>query len=181
MRPARVLWLALSSSAAVLVFSMSTDADTIRIEETEITLVGAWQSEYDPEYSQEWAVYANFNVFDPGAYATFTFDGTGVTWNGARTYNAGLFEWIIDEGTIFERRGTVNTYIPGVDRYTTELLADDLTPGCHTFKLVSLGIRGLSFEYGLPSETYIDAFDIEQDSTPVERRSWGLIKSTLIE
>ena len=181
MKPARMLGLAWTVSIAGLAFSPSASAYTYRIEETEITLEGEWQSEYDPEYSQKKSVYANFDIFDPRAYATFTFEGTAITWIGARTFNAGLFEWIIDEGTAYELRDTVNTYIPGVDRYTTELLADDLAPGPHTFKFLSLGINGLTYGYGLPSETYIDAFDIEREPTPVEDCTWGQIKSTLIE
>ena len=141
-------------------FEDVSGVDTLRIEETEDTLVGEWFTEADPEYSGGTAVYANFDVFDPGAYATFEFVGTGVTWIGARTFNAGLFDWIIDEGTAHQRSGTVNTYIDGVDRFTTELLVDDLAPGHHTFKFVSLGIHGGTMQPGLPSETYIDAFDI---------------------
>jgi hypothetical protein len=181
MRPARIPLLTWSVSIAVLAFSPSASAYNYRIEETEITLEGEWQTEYDPEYSQKKSVYANFDVFDPRAHATFTFEGTAITWIGARTYNAGLFLWIIDEGTEYELRDTVNTYIPGVDRYTTELLADNLAPGYHTFKFQSLGIHGYTYEYGLPSETYIDAFDIEMGPIPVEDCTWGQIKSTLIE
>ena len=148
--------------------------DTLRIEESEITLVGKWVLEDDPEYgySAGTAAVANWLESDPGAHATFEFDGTGLIWIGARTYNGGLFDWIIDENTSNERSGTVNTYISGVERVTTELLADDLEPGHHTLKFISLGIHGdltqpISTEKhsdalvpDLPSETYIDAFDI---------------------
>jgi hypothetical protein len=142
------------------VFEDVSGDDTLRIEETEVTLVGEWFGEAYPEYSGGTAVYANFDVFDPGAYATFEFGGTGVAWIGARTFNGGLFDWIIDEGTTHQRSGTVNTYIDGVERITTEPLVDDLAPDHHTFKFVSSGIHGGTMQAELPSETYIDAFDI---------------------
>jgi len=78
---------------------------TFRIEETEITLVGVWETETEPEYGYSGgsAVLANFNFHDPNAYATFEFEGTGITWIGARTFAGGLFDWVIDEGTADER------------------------------------------------------------------------------
>jgi hypothetical protein len=136
-------------------------SSTMRIEETDITLVGSWGSEGGfPEYSGGTAVYANFHVYDPDAYAYFEFVGSGITWIGARSGAAGLFEWVIDEGTADEIGGTVNTYIDGIDRSTTELLATNLSSGWHTFTFRSLGIRGLTMEPGDYSETYIDAFDV---------------------
>lgn len=144
----------------MLVAASSAQATIVRIEETAVTLVGNWFTEALPDYSHGTSVYANFDVLDPGAYATFTFDGTGVIWIGARTFNAGLFDWIVDEGSAGERRGTLNTFILGVNRFTTELLVGDLAVGEHTFKFISLGINGDTLQPGLPSETYIDAFDI---------------------
>ena len=145
---------------AFLLFAPQANAQTgFRIEETEITLVGIWETEDVAEfgYSDGSAVFANFNVHDPTAYAIFEFEGTGITWIGARTFNAGLFDWVIDEGTANERSGTVNTYIDGVDRVTTEVLVTDLSPGTHTFKFYSLGIHGNTMISTVPSETYIDA------------------------
>jgi len=149
---------------AFLLLASYTNAQTSsRIEETAITLVGAWETEFLDEYSDGRAVLANFNSHDPNAHATFEFEGTGITWIGARTHNGGLFDWIIDEGASNERSGTVNTYIDGVERYSTEVLVTDLSPGVHTFKFKSLGTNGNSMISEMPSETYIDAFDVVVD------------------
>jgi len=117
---------------AFLLFAPQTDAQTvIRIEETEITLVGTWETGFDEVHSGGRAVFANFSVHDPNAYATFEFEGTGITWIGFRSYNGGLFDWVIDEGTADERIGTVNTYIDGVDPSATEVLVTGLSPRLH--------------------------------------------------
>ncbi len=92
---------------AFLLFAPQADAQTdFRIEETEITLVGIWEPETFGVYSDGRAVFANFSTHDPNAHATFEFEGTGITWIGARTHNAGLFDWVVDEGTADERRRT---------------------------------------------------------------------------
>jgi len=153
---------------AILLAAPPANAQTVqRIEETDITLVGSWTEELNGAYSEGRSVYVNFDFHDPGAHATFEFEGTGITWIGLRSFNAGLFEWIIDEGTVDERRDTVNTYIDGVELFTTEVLATDLTPGMHTFKFISLGIHGDTGVFDYPSETYIDAFDVVLPSVQI--------------
>ena len=159
--------LSVAVFAFLLIIPYANAQTSSRIEETEITLVGAWDTESHDEYSDGRAVLANFSAHDPSAHATFEFEGTGITWIGARTHNGGLFDWIIDEATADERSGTVNTYIDGVERFSTEVLVTDLSPGVHTFKFLSLGIHGDSMLSGSPSETYIDAFDVVMnDNTP---------------
>jgi hypothetical protein len=136
-------------------------ATTFRIEDSQITLVGTWTTEFGhPAVSGGSTAYVNYNVYDPGAYASFEFEGTGITWIGSRTYNGGLFKWIVDESTQSEIQGTVNTYIPDINPSTTELLSNSLAQGLHTFKFISLGIYGRTLAPGIPSETYLDAFDI---------------------
>lgn len=147
--------------AISLSVASSVQAQTIRIEESQISLVGAWDIEDGfSEYSGGRAAVVNYDVYDSNAYATFGFSGTGITWIGAKTYNGGLFDWIVDEGTANQRSGTINTYSAIVHRSTTELLSNNLAAGSHTFKFKTEGVNGTTGAHSLPSETYIDAFDI---------------------
>ncbi|MGE3420312.1 MAG: VPLPA-CTERM sorting domain-containing protein [Bradyrhizobium sp.] len=155
-------------------WSAAVTAAIVRVEETALTYSGAWTTEAFAEYSGGTARYANFDVHDTGASAAFAFDGTGITWIGAHTFNGGLFEWVVDEGTAAERRGTVNTFTSGVLLSTSEVLADDLAPGTHHFVFRSLGISGVSFTSDVPSETYIDAFDITTAPVPLPAGAWSL-------
>jgi len=132
---------------------------TKRFEEDKCELIGDWEIECGYGYSNGCAVFVNWlSNPDPGAYATLEFEGTGIYWIGAMTYNAGIFKWIIDEGKQDEVFGEVDTWIPGVVRVNSILLTNKLVPGKHTIKFISLGMN--RFGEPLPSETYIDAFDV---------------------
>ena len=61
-------------------------------------------------YSQGNAVWVNLTDGKPrSATASFEFEGAGIYWIGALTYNGGLFDWIINEGTPGEICGRVDT------------------------------------------------------------------------
>ena len=155
--------LLLSLAVASASEGASTCDEIVRFEETELTLVGGWFTESDSEYSGGRAVLTNISPpADPGAFALLEFEGTGITWIGAMTFNAGFFDWIIDEGESTERSGRVDTYLDGVDRFTRVLLADDLAQGKHTLKFISVGMNRFGEE--LPAETYIDAFEVVRSS-----------------
>ena len=124
-----------------------------RVEHAGLELKGSWETERNPAYSKKIAVLTTTH----GDTASFTFEGTGITWVGARTFNGGVFRWVIDEGTPQEVSGKVNTWIKGIERYKELPLKEALRPGKHTFKC--------TMESG--KEIYIDAFDI---MVPLKKR-----------
>ena len=124
-----------------------------RLEHDDIELKGSWETERNPQYSEKIAALTTTH----GDTASFTFEGTGITWVGARTFNGGVFRWVIDEGTPQEVSGKVNTWIKGIERYKVIPLKEALRPGKHTFKC--------TMESG--KEIYIDAFDI---MVPLKKR-----------
>ena len=124
-----------------------------RFEHDDLKLKGSWETEKNQAYSEKIAALTTTH----GDSASFTFEGTGISWVGARTYNGGIFRWIIDEGTPRELSGKVNTWIKGIERYHVTPLAEALAPGRHSFKC--------TMESG--TEIYIDAFDIR---VPLKKR-----------
>lgn len=157
-RKGRLVLGFLFASVWVQTPSPAQDEVTQRFEETDLTLVGDWDAEANDLYSDGAAILANFDAHRPGATALLEFEGSGIYWIGAMTFNAGLLDWIIDEGTPGEVCGRVDTYFDGVERFRRILLVDELEDGPHTIKLVSLGHN--RFGEDLPSETYIDALDV---------------------
>ena len=117
-----------------------------RLEHDDLELRGSWETEKNQAYSEKIAALTT----TPGDSASFTFEGTGISWVGARTFNGGVFHWVIDEGSPQEISGKVNTWIRGVERYHVTPLSQALAPGRHTFKC--------TMKSG--TEIYIDAFDI---------------------
>ena len=117
-----------------------------RLEHDDLVLKGSWETERNQAYSEKIATLTTTH----GDSASFTFEGTGISWVGARTFNGGVFHWVIDEGTPQEVSGKVNTWIRGVERYHVIPLAQSLAPVRHTFRC--------TMESG--TEIYIDAFDI---------------------
>lgn len=117
-----------------------------RLEHDDLKLKGSWETERNPSYSEKIAALTTTH----GDSASFTFEGTGISWVGARTFNGGVFHWVIDEGTPQELSGKVNTWIKGIERYHVRPLVETLAPGRHTFRC--------TMKSG--TEIYIDAFDI---------------------
>ena len=124
-----------------------------RLEHDDLELKGSWETEKNQAYSEKLAALTTTH----GDSASFTFEGTGISWVGARTFNGGVFHWVIDEGTPQEISGKVNTWIRGVERYHVIPLAQSLAPGRHTFRC--------TMKSG--TEIYIDAFDIR---APLKKR-----------
>ena len=124
-----------------------------RFEHDDLQLKGSWETERNPAYSEKIAALTTTH----GDSASFTFEGTGISWVGARTFNGGVFRWIIDEGTPQEGSGKVNTWIKGIERYKVISLKEALRPGKHSFRC--------TMESG--TEIYIDAFDI---MVPLKKR-----------
>ena len=117
-----------------------------RLEHDDLELKGSWETERNPSYSEKIAALTTTH----GDSASFSFEGTGISWVGARTFNGGVFHWVIDEGTPQAVSGKVNTWVRGVERYHVTPLAEALAPGRHTFRC--------TMKSG--TEIYIDAFDI---------------------
>ena len=125
-----------------------------RLEHDDLKLKGSWETERNPSYSEKIAALTTTH----GDSASFTFEGTGISWVGARTFNGGVFHWVIDEGTPQELSGKVNTWIKGIERYHVSPLVETLAPGRHTFRC--------TMKSG--TEIYIDAFDIR---VPLKKKS----------
>ena len=117
-----------------------------RLEHDDLKLKGSWETEKNQAYSEKIAALTTTH----GDSASFSFEGTGISWVGARTFNGGVFHWVVDEGTPQEVSGKVNTWIRGVERYHVTPLVETLAPGRHTFRC--------TMKSG--TEIYIDAFDI---------------------
>ena len=98
--------------------------------------------------------------FGPGAKATLTFNGTGVTWISALNPDGGQARVWLD-GVL---RGTVDTRSPNVEKQAPVFTLSGLAPGAHTLMIEATWTRS----DGAPCDTntkpcfiIVDAFDIE--------------------
>lgn len=107
-------------------------------------------------FNRTWSEGSISEASTPGAYVTFTFTGTSVSWIGCRKLSTGTADIFLDG--VFVK--SVDTYLAegttplsqGTEAYQTTIFrADGLPPGTHTLKIESTG-NG--------SYTVIDAFDV---------------------
>jgi hypothetical protein len=103
--------------------------------------------------SRGWsAETASFNRSD-GATATFTFNGTSVTWIGFRANWAGIGKVYVD-GASF---GEIDMYIPGEQAQSRIFTASGLAPGAHTIVVESTGRKNTN---ATDNAVVVDAFDV---------------------
>jgi len=141
---------AASTSSRIVVDAFDVINPGRRFEENDpsVTFSGGF---WDPRDTRVWSEGHSLVSKDPGATATFTFNGTSVSWIGCEKGSAG---------------GTANVYIDGVFRQEVRLAqtypiegyqmtvfrADGLTPGPHTLTVTVTNTDG--------SYVVVDAFDV---------------------
>ena len=109
--------------------------------------------------SRGWsAETASFNRSD-GARATFTFNGTSVTWIGFRANWAGIGKVYVD-GASF---GEIDMYIPGEQAQSRIFTASGLAPGTHTIVVESTARKNPS---ATDDVVVVDAFDVGPATPP---------------
>ena len=145
-----------STGAKVVVDAFDVTTPGRRFQETDPAVVyspGEW---IWPNINRTWSEGAIAESPIPGAFVTFTFTGTSVSWIGCRKLTTGSADIYLDG--IFVK--SVNLYLAagttplaqGTEAYQTTIYrVDDLPPGLHTLKIVNTG-KG--------SYTVIDAFDV---------------------
>ncbi len=157
------LVLALSS----LVFAGSALAAVTRYEQTDPAVVysGTWTPSTLPGHSGGNLAYTTDVL---GSTASFSFNGTGVTWIAAKWYNRGIGEIQIDGGAW----QPVDQYAPGIvgDTSTVQYQqavysVSGLTNGPHTVLIRLTNTHNLAA--ASPYLITLDAFDVTVPDPPV--------------
>jgi len=129
-------------------------ASTTRVEQDDpsVTYSGNWYSNDSTGHSRGVAALTNA----PGARATMSFTGTGITWVGVMDAWAGLATVHLDGAMV-----VVNTYREVGDYQHAIFTARGLSSGTHTLSIEVTHERGEKTD---GSWVWIDAFDIENGS-----------------
>jgi hypothetical protein len=137
----------------LLAFSVSAGLaqGTTRLEQDDpsITYSGNWYSNESPVHSRGVAALTNA----PGARATLTFTGTGITWLGVKDGWAGLATVHLDSAMTI-----VNSYRDPSASQTAVFSARGLSSGTHTLTIEVTHERAQGTN---GSWVWIDAFEIE--------------------
>src|SRR5262249_22309399 len=109
-----------------------------------------------------WALKTNDHAYSEGTVAetivggstaTFSFNGTGVSFVGGTCPRCGIMQVSLDNGA----PSTIDLYTPGDAPQKTVYTATGLTPGAHTLKITATGQKN-------PASSYywvvVDAFDV---------------------
>jgi hypothetical protein len=135
-------------------FDVTTPGRRYQEEDPAVTYSGAW---IHGNRNRTWSEGSVSETPTPGAFLTFAFTGTSVSWIGCRKLSTGTADIYVD-GVLVKQ---VDTYLApappgtlavGTEAYQTTIFrVDDLRSGPHTLKIVNTG-NG--------SYTVIDAFDV---------------------
>ena len=131
------------------VFAQGASITRVEQDDPHITYSGNWYSNDSAGHSRGVAALTNA----PGARATITFTGTGITWVGVMDGWAGLATVYLDGAMT-----VVNTYRDGGAYQHAIYGVRGLSSGPHTFSIEVTHERG---ERTDGSWVWIDAFDIE--------------------
>ncbi len=139
---------------AITVWTSLSLAQTTRIEEADksITYTGTWYTNGSSSNSGGSSALTNA----PGATATVSFTGTGITWIGVLDPYSGLATVYLD-GTM----NTVDTYGPSTLYQQALFKVSGLASGSHTLTIYVPHVRDPN---GQGSWVWIDAFDIQNGS-----------------
>jgi hypothetical protein len=124
-----------------------------RFEQTAASYQGLWFTNNASVHSGGSAA----GSMDAGDRATFTFNGTGVTWIGYADEWSGIARVFVD-GSL---QATVDTYASPHRARTTLFTASGLAPGHHTLVVEVTGARG---PHSGGAWIWIDAFDVVSDA-----------------
>jgi hypothetical protein len=153
-----------SDGASILVDAFDVEGSTsggggsvTRIEETNTSVryAGSWINISDPGVSGGTAVEA----FDPNASASLTFNGTAVSWIGARGPWAGIAQVFLD-GTL---KATVDTYAPANQLQAVMYTASGLASGSHT---LVIDVTGTNNPSAASAWVVVDGFDVTSGTGP---------------
>jgi hypothetical protein len=145
-----------STGAKVVADAFDVTTPGRRYQETDPAVVYSPGNWVWPNINRTWSEGAIAESPTPGAFVTFTFTGTSVSWIGCRKLSTGTADIFLD-GVLVK---SVDTYLAagttplpqGTEAYQTTIYrVDNLVPGAHTLKIVNTG-NG--------SYTVIDAFDV---------------------
>jgi bacillopeptidase F len=144
-----------ASNADVIVDAFDVTAPGTRFEEkdTAISYSGSWTY---GNRNRPWSEGFANTSYDPGARATFTFNGTAVSWIGCAKATTGIARVYLDG--VFVRE--IDTYFPWpIEGYQRTLFkATGLAQGPHTLVIEATGRKNPS-----ASSAYVvvDAFDVQ--------------------
>jgi hypothetical protein len=128
----------------------STTTPPGRVEETSsaVQWSGVWSVNNNPAQSGGSARLS----MSAGARATFTFNGTSVTWTGQRDQWSGIAQVFID-GVL---KASVDMYAPQPSARAVAYTMSGLAPGAHTIAVEATGTKRSSSK---GSWVWVDAFD----------------------
>ncbi|MGH8707232.1 MAG: Ig-like domain-containing protein [Burkholderiales bacterium] len=142
---------AASREARVAVDAFVVTTLGTRYEETDrsIAYTGNWTQ---GNFNRAWSMRTGAASNEPGAQATFTFNGTSVSWIGARKSTMGIARVLLDGAFVTE----IDTYSATDGIQNTIFRASNLAAGTHTLTVEVTGRKNAA-----ASNTYIgvDAFD----------------------
>jgi hypothetical protein len=141
---------AASSSTRIVVDAFDVINNGRRFEENDPSIVfsgGFW----DPRDTRVWSEGHSLVSKDTGATATFTFNGTSVSWIGCEKGSAGGVANVYIDG-VFQQEVRLHQSYPIEGYQMTVFRADGLAPGPHTLQVVVTSTDS--------SYVVIDAFDV---------------------
>jgi hypothetical protein len=139
-------------AAAIGGIAVHADPDTMRVEETDASIVWGDNWIHDGAYGAWSGGSAEYSV-DAGTYAVFTFSGSAVSWIGYRGRHGGIVRVYIDGAFDAE----LDTYAPEEEIGTVVYSLSGLRRGTHS---LMLWLTGLKNAEAVGGETAIDAFDV---------------------
>jgi hypothetical protein len=141
---------AASSSSRIVVDAFDVINPGRRYEENDPSIVfsgGFW----DPRDTRVWSEGHSLVSKDTGATATFTFNGTSVSWIGCEKSSAGGVANVFIDG-VFQQEVRLHQSYPIEGYQMTVFRKDGLAPGQHTLQVVVTSTDS--------SYVVVDAFDV---------------------
>jgi hypothetical protein len=183
---------AAATSALIVVDAFDVPAATIsRLQETDpsVTYTAGWVQDNPvvtliPGFTtgrtqgnslRSWSAGAAQLSTTPGAQATFTFNGTGISWIGARGTQSGIARVSLDGVFVTE----VDLYSPTEQIQAAVFTATGLADASHTLMIEGTGRQNAASQNAL---IVVDAFDVttsgtrHQDTDPAIAYGFGWIQ-----
>ena len=129
---------AASQSALIVVDAFEVTSPGMQVQETDpaIAYSSGWiQGNRDKAYNEGTTAEST----TPGAQATFTFNGTGVSWIGGRGPQTGIALVYLDGAFVAQ----IDTYAPTEAPQHTVFTTTGLAAGTHTLTIVVTGLKNV--------------------------------------
>ena len=142
---------AASTSNVIVVDAFEVTSSGTRVQETDPSIAysaGWFMDNRDRAYNGGAAAESN----TPGAQATFTFTGTGISWIGVRGPQTGIARVFLDGALAAE----IDTYAPTEGIQHTDFTRRGLAAGTHTLTIQVTGKNPASTNFWV----LVDAFDV---------------------